>query len=168
MNKSVQEFLEFPNSVNFLKIRKNSSLLKEVLIEDEECAKRFFLFDDWLLLFKEGVNLSSEMKALVKENLKGSVIDFADATKYYYSLGYDDRILWQKNYIGFAASVKDLQYVLNQVPSSYRREIVEKMRAVAKTVEEKKIALSYRIWKEWIFAYKNAGWVFHPVFLFNI
>jgi hypothetical protein len=120
MNKSVQEFLEFPNSVNFLKIRKNSSLLKEVLIEDEECAKRFFLFDDWLLLFKEGVNLSSEMKALVKENLKGSVIDFADATKYYYSLGYDDRI-------------------------SYRREIVEKMRAVAKTDEEKKIALSYRI-----------------------
>jgi hypothetical protein len=27
------------------------------------------------------------------------------------------------------------------------------MRAVAKTDEEKKIALSYRIWKEWIFAY---------------
>jgi hypothetical protein len=54
-------------------------------------------------------------------------------------------MLWQKNYIGFAASVKDLQYVLNQVPSSYRREIVEKMRAVAKTDEEKKIALSYRI-----------------------
>lgn len=153
MNKSVQEFLEFPNSVNFLKIRKNSSLLKEVLIEDEECAKKFFLFDDWLLLFKEGVNLSSEMKALIKENLKGSVIDFADATKYYYSLGYDDRMLWQKNYIGFATSVKDLQYVLNQVPSSYRREIVEKMRAVAKTDEEKKIALSYRIWEKWIFAY---------------
>jgi hypothetical protein len=27
------------------------------------------------------------------------------------------------------------------------------MRAVAKTDEEKKIALSYRIWEEWIFAY---------------
>jgi hypothetical protein len=27
------------------------------------------------------------------------------------------------------------------------------MRAVAKTDEEKKIALSYRIWEKWIFAY---------------
>ena len=56
----------------------------------------------------------------VQQKFRRKIIDFADATKYYYSLGYDDRI-------------------------SYRREIVEKMLAVAKIDEEKKIALRYRI-----------------------
>ena len=70
---------------------------------------------------------------------------FQEATKHYFSLGYDDRMAWQKEYIDYANTVKDLQFVMNHISKDYRKEIVERMREIAVTDEEKKIAYFYKI-----------------------
>jgi hypothetical protein len=70
---------------------------------------------------------------------------FTEATKHYFSMKYEERVAWQKEFINQAKTVKDLQFVMNQVSREYRKEIVEKMREVAVTEKEKKIAYFYRI-----------------------
>jgi hypothetical protein len=70
---------------------------------------------------------------------------FSEAIKYYFSLGYDDRMAWQKEFFNHANTVKNLQFVLEHVNRGYRTEIVQKMQEVALTEEEKKIANFYKI-----------------------
>lgn len=72
-------------------------------------------------------------------------MEFSEAIKHFYSLNYDERMAWQKEFINCAKTVKDLQFVLSLVDKSFRKEIVEKMRKVAVTDEEKKIAFLYKI-----------------------
>ena len=75
------------------------------------------------------------------ENIK----NFTDAIKHYYSLGYEDRILFSPSLIELASTVKDLIYVLNLVGNKYRTQIVKKMQEIAISDEEKRIAYSYKI-----------------------
>lgn len=70
---------------------------------------------------------------------------FSEAIRYYYSLKYDERIAWEKQLIDHAKNVKDLQSVMNLLNGKHRKEIIEKMREIAVTDEEKKIAFWYKI-----------------------
>ena len=81
----------------------------------------------------------------INQKKKGVFMTFSEAIKHYFSLGYDERMAWQKEFINQAKTVKDLQFVLGHVDRKHRTEIVQKMREVAATDEEKRIVSFYRI-----------------------
>jgi len=137
-------FLTAPNAENLKKIQNNSWMLTRVFQKDEPLARQFFKFEEWFQICKDLSGLTEEEKATFKELLKSSVSTFAEAIKYYHTLGYDDRIAWQKDFIGHAKTVKDCQYLLYSMHKGHRKEIVEKMQKVAVSDEDKKIAFSYK------------------------
>ena len=138
-------FLTAPNAEHLKSIQNNAWMLTRVFQKDAKVAKEHFKFEEWLKISKEGTIISKEEKAELEKLLKSSVSTFGDAIKYYYTLGYDNRMAWQKDFIGYAKTVKDLQRVLNLVDKKYRKEIVEKMQKIAVTDEDKQIAFFYKI-----------------------
>ena len=138
-------FLTAPNAENFKKIQDNPWMLSRVFVKDEEHARMFFKFEEWLKISKDMGGSLGEKDSTLKDLLKSSVSTFSDAMKYYHTLGYDDRIAWQKDFIGYAKTVSDLQKVLHLVGNEYRKEIVEKMRRIAVIDKDKRIAFSYSI-----------------------
>ena len=138
-------FLVAPNAENFKGIQNNAWMMTRVFERDEELAKKYFKFEEWFKICRDLGGLSEEEKVTFKNLLKSSVSSFAEAIKYYYSLGYDERIAWQNEFINHAKTVKDCQYLLYTLNKSHRKEIVEKMHKVAISDEDKKIAFSYRI-----------------------
>ena len=138
-------FLIAPNAENFKKIQGNAWMLTRVFQKDEELAKKWFKFEEWFQICKDPSGLTEDEKAKSKDLLKSSVSSFVEAIKYYHTLGYGDRTAWQKEFIDYAKTVKDCQYLLYSLHNGHRKEIVEKMQKVAKTDEEKKIAYSYAI-----------------------
>ena len=145
MYNVLENFWANPCADTFEKIRYNSCLLTKVFREEKDIAKAFFGFAEWFLIKKETANLDAKEKIIVQENLKSTISCFDDAIKYYYSLGYNDRIAWQKDFISYATTMKSLQSALSLVGKEYRKEIVEKMREIAITDKEKQIAFSYVI-----------------------
>lgn len=137
-------FLVAPNAENFKRINDNAWMMTRVFEKDEELAKKYFKFEEWFKICKNSSGLSEEEKSAFKDFLKSSVSSFAEAIKYYHTLGYEDRIAWQKEFIDHAKTVKDCQYLLYTISKSHRKEIVEKMQKVATSDEDKRIAFSYR------------------------
>lgn len=142
---SLDLFLIAPNPENFKKIQNNAWMMTRVFQKDEELAKKFFKFEEWFKICKDLSGLEEDEKATLKGLLKSSVSTFADAIKYYYSLGYNDRIAWQNEFFSYAKTVKDCQYLLYTLDKGHREEIVEKMQELAISNEDKKIAFSYKI-----------------------
>lgn len=138
-------FLIAPNSENFKKIQSNAWMLTRVFQRDEKLAMDYFKFEEWFQICKDLSGLTEEEKTTFKDLLKSSVSTFDEAIKYYHTLSYEDRIAWQKDFIGHAKTVKDCQYLLYSMDKGHRREIVEKMQKVAMTDEDKKIASNYVI-----------------------
>ena len=132
-------------------------MLSRVFVKDEEHAKMYFKFEEWFKISKDMRGSIGEKESTLKELLKSSVSTFDDALKYYYSLGYDERMAWQKDFIGYAKTVNNLQKVLNLVDKKYRKDIVEKMQEIAVTDEEKRIAFSYMIWETTLILCAVAG-----------
>ncbi len=146
MNGNVLDlFIDVPNAENFKRIQQSAWLLERVFQRDKEIAKKFFGFEDWFKVAKDANDLDSEESRLLKFYFESSISCFCDAVKYFHFLGYDERILWVPKFIDHANSVADLKYILNHVDKKYRSTIVSKMREIAKTDEEKKIAFSYLI-----------------------
>lgn len=137
-------FLTAPNAENLKKIQNNSWMLTRVFQKDEPLARQFFKFEEWFQICKDLSGLTEEEKTTFKDLLKSSVSTFDEAIKYYHTLGYEDRIAWQKDFIGHAKTVKDCQYLLYSMHKGHRKEIVEKMQKVAVSDEDKKIAFSYK------------------------
>ena len=144
MYNVLENFLANPCADTFEQIRHNSYLLVSVFRADENLAKKFFGFAEWFLVLKEQ-KLSEVENVVAKAYLKSSVSSFAEATKYFYSLGYDDRMAWSEELIRHAKTIKELQSLLGIVKREYRQKIVEKMREIATSDEEKRIAFSYVI-----------------------
>ena len=138
-------FLIAPNSENFKKIQSNAWMLTRVFQRDEKLAMDYFKFEEWFKICKDLSGLTDEEKATFRDLLKSSVSTFGEAIKYYHTLGYENRIAWQKDFINHAKTVKDCQYLLYTIGGGHRKEIVEKMQKIAVTDEEKKIAYSYAI-----------------------
>ena len=138
-------FLTAPNQETFKAIQGNAWMLTRVFQKDEELAKKWFKFEEWLQICKDPSGLTEDEKAKSKDLLKSSVSSFVEAIKYYHTLGYGDRTAWQKEFIDYAKTVKDCQYLLYSLHNEHRKEIVEKMQKIAVTDEEKKIAYSYAI-----------------------
>ena len=138
-------FMIAPNAENLKKIQNNGWMLTRVFQKDESLAKQFFKFEEWFQICKDLSDLTDEEKAKFKDLLKSSVSTFAEAIKYYHTLGYEDRIAWQNDFIDHAKTVKDCQYLLYSMDKRHRKKIVEKMQKVAVTDEDKKIAFGYSI-----------------------
>lgn len=139
-------FLTAPNQEPFKAIQGNAWMLTRVFQKNEELAKNWFKFGEWFKIYQDLNSFDDDEKTKIRAFLKSSVSSFDEAIKYYYSLGYDDRMAWQQDFINHAKTVENLRFVLHQVNQKYRKEIIEKMRNVAASDEEKKIAYSYAIW----------------------
>ena len=138
-------FLTAPNQETFKAIQGNAWILTRVFQKNEELAKNWFKFGEWFKICQDLNSFDDDEKTKIRAFLKSSVSSFDEAIKYYYSLGYDDRMAWQQDFINHAKTVENLRFVLHQVNQKYRKEIIEKMRNVAASDEEKKIAYSYAI-----------------------
>jgi len=137
-------FMLAPSAENLKKIQNNSWMLTRVFQKDEALAKQFFKFEEWFQICKDLSGLTEEEKTTFKDLLKSSVSTFDEAIKYYHTLSYEDRIAWQKDFIGHAKTVKDCQYLLYSMHKGHRKEIVEKMQKVAVSDDDKKIAFGYK------------------------
>lgn len=138
-------FLDAPTAENFKNIKDNPWMLTRAFQKNEELAKKYFKFEEWLKVHDRLVDLTEDEKSKVKDLLKSSVSSFPEAIKYYHTLNYEDRTAWQKDFISRATTVKDCQYAMSLVNKEHREEIVKKMRRIAITDEDKKIAYSYVI-----------------------
>ena len=138
-------FLIAPNAENFKKIQDNAWMMTRVFQKDEELAKKYFKFEEWFKICKDLSGLDEDEKSALKDILKSSVSSFDEAIKYYHTLGYDDRIAWQNEFLSHAQSVKDCQYLLYTMDKGYRKEIVEKMQKLAVSDEDKRVASSYKV-----------------------
>ena len=145
-------FRNAPNPETFKGIQKNPWMLSRIFQGDKELAKKYFSFNEWLKICKNPSSLEENEIIEVEDLLKSSISSFDDAIKYHFYLPYDHRINWRNEFIDYAKSVKDLQFILNHIDKPnqreyeiYRKKIVSKMRQIAITKEEKKIAFSYKI-----------------------
>lgn len=141
-----------PNQETFKGIKNNPWMLSRVFQGDKKLATQYFTFKEWLKICKDPSSLEENEIIEVKNLLKSSISSFDDAKKYHFYLPYDDRVSWRDEFIDYAKSVKDLQFVLQHIDKpnkeefeAYRKKIITKMREVAITDEDKKIAFSYVI-----------------------
>ena len=74
-----------------------------------------------------------------------AIESFNDGLKYHYILGYDDRKAHEPELIKLASTVRELSSTLQLIGNKYRKEIVEKMREVAVTDEDKEFIKFYKI-----------------------
>ena len=146
-------FLVAPNQETFKAIQGNAWMLTRVFQKDKEHAKKYFKFEEWLKICQDLNGFNDEEKKELKDLLKSSVLSFDDAKKYHFSLPYSERVDWRDEFIKHANCVKDLRFVLDHIDKPnqkeyeiYRTKIVTKMREVAITDEDKKIAFGYVIW----------------------
>lgn len=140
MEKLTKQFIENPNEESFSLIEASSFALNEVFKHAPNLADQFFKFRHWYLLYRERNNLPSILK-----KMGDSVESYNDGLKYHYILEYEDRKAHEAELIKLANSVKELSATLLLIGNKYRKEIVEKMRKVAISEEEKKDVSRYEI-----------------------
>ena len=138
MNTLVSHFLNDPKQLKALE--NNASLLNEAFYANKDLCYKFFTFQHWHLIYRD-VNKSTE----ILDAMRSNVGSFADGVKCYHALAYDDRKNYIQNLINLANSVQDLEFVLRLVGNSYRKQIVEKMKQVATTDEDRKKVSFYHI-----------------------
>lgn len=140
MEKLVKNFIENPNEETFNLVEISSFALNEVFKHAPELADQFFQFRHWYHLYRER---NSSQPVLNK--MRDAVKTFDDGLKYHYILGYDDRKAHEPKLIELANTVKELTSTLHLIGNKYRKEIVEKMREIAVTDEDKKTVSFYHI-----------------------
>jgi len=143
-------FRDAPNPETFKGIKENPWMLSRVFQGDEELAKKFFSFDEWLKICQGPNSLKKNEITKAEDMLKSSISSFDNAKKYHFHLRYDGRISWRDEFIKCAKNVKDLQFILENIDETnqqkdeaYRKKIVTKMQEIAITQEDKQIAFSF-------------------------
>ena len=140
MEKLTKQFIEDPNEETFSLIEISSFALNEVFKHAPNLADQYFRFRHWYLLYRERNNYPSILK-----KMGDAVESYNDGLKYHYILGYDDRKAHEPELIKLANTVRELSATLLLIGNKYRKEIVEKMRKVAVSEEDKEFASRYEI-----------------------
>lgn len=140
MEKLTKNFIEDPNEETFSLIEISSFALNEVFKRAPNLADQFFQFNHWYRIYRE-----ANSSPLILSRMQNSEKTFDDAFKLHYSLGYDERKKHEPRLIELANTVKELTSTLHLIGNKYRKEIVEKMREIAVTDEDKKTVSFYHI-----------------------
>lgn len=140
MEKLTKNFIEDPNEETFSLIEISSFALNEVFKHAPNLADQFFKFKHWHLLFRD-----RNSSQAVQNKMRDAIETFEDGFKYCYALNYNDRIAYEPELIKLASTVQELKCTHHALGNKYRKEIIEKMREVAVTEEEKMEVSRYEI-----------------------
>ena len=139
--EKLKNFIENPNEETFHLVEISSNALNEVLKHAPQLADRFFQFHHWYRIYRETNN-----SPLILNKMRDAVKTFDDSLKYHYILRYDDRMAHETELIKIANTVKELTSLLHLFGGNkHRKEIIEKMKKVAISDEEKETVSLYKI-----------------------